>query len=96
MGTMNFSIPDDVKNRFNQTFANKNKSAIVTQLLEEAVAHAERKQQSSNAIQRILMRRSTAPDVTMQEILNIRDQIRTSVDVATDLAPDTDAGIPTK
>jgi hypothetical protein len=96
MGTMNFSIPDDVKNRFNQTFANKNKSAIVTQLLEEAVAHAERKQQSSNAIQRILMRRDTAPDVTMQEILNIRDQIRTSVDVATDLAPDTDAGIPTK
>jgi hypothetical protein len=92
MGTMNFSIPDDVKNRFNQTFANKNKSAIVTQLLEEAVAHAERKQQSSDAVQRILMRRSTAPDVPMQEILNIRDQIRASADVA----PGLDSGIPPK
>jgi hypothetical protein len=92
MGTMNFSIPDDVKNRFNETFANKNKSAIVTQLLEEAVARAERKQQSSNAIQRILMRRETAPDVPTQEILNIRDRIRASVDAA----PDAESGIPSK
>lgn len=38
MATMNFSIPDDIKERFNQTFANVNKSAIVASLLEEAIA----------------------------------------------------------
>ncbi len=27
MATMNFSVPDDVKDSFNQTFANENKSA---------------------------------------------------------------------
>jgi hypothetical protein len=29
MATMNFSIPDDIEERFNRTFAHYNKSAIV-------------------------------------------------------------------
>ena len=46
MATMNFSVPDDVKERFNRTFAGANKSAIVTALLQEAVERAERKAKS--------------------------------------------------
>ena len=49
MATMNFSIPDDIKERFNRMFADRNKSAIVAQLLDEAVAREERKQQSDQA-----------------------------------------------
>ena len=76
MATMNFSIPDDVKKRFNQTFINSNKSAIVAQLLEEAIERAERKQQSDKAIQRILaIRKSNAPAST-KAILRTRDEIR--------------------
>ncbi|MBL0351562.1 MAG: hypothetical protein WBJ68_18160 [Candidatus Dechloromonas phosphoritropha] len=56
MGTMNFSIPDDIKDDFNQTFAHENKSAVVAKLLREAVAQARRKQQSDEAIDRILAR----------------------------------------
>jgi hypothetical protein len=37
MGTMNFSIPDDVKDAFNATFAAENKSAIVADLMRKAV-----------------------------------------------------------
>ena len=37
MGTMNFSIPDDVKDAFNKTFADENKSAIVADLMRRAV-----------------------------------------------------------
>ncbi|MFZ1445444.1 MAG: hypothetical protein WAS49_08200 [Candidatus Dechloromonas phosphoritropha] len=56
MGTMNFSIPDDIKDDFNQTFAHENKSAVVAKLLREAVVQARRKQQSDEAIDRILAR----------------------------------------
>ena len=82
MATMNFSIPDDIKERFNQTFANANKSAVVSQLLEEAIERAERKQQSDAAVRRILERRKTAPYATTEEILRIRDEIRAESDAA--------------
>lgn len=76
MATMNFSIPDDVKERFNQTFVNSNKSAIVAKLLEEAIERAERKQRSDVAIQKILaIRKSNAPSFTKQ-ILRVRDEVR--------------------
>lgn len=87
MATMNFSIPEDVKERFNQTFANANKSAIVTQLLEEAIARAERKRQSDEAIQRILERRKSAPITSTEEVLRIRDEIRTESDSAHGTTP---------
>jgi hypothetical protein len=76
MATMNFSIPDDVKERFNQTFVNSNKSAIVAKLLEEAIERAERKQRSDLAIKRIFaIRKSNAPAST-KVILRTRDEIR--------------------
>ena len=73
MAKMNFSIPDHIKESFNQTFANQNKSAIVARLMQEAVAQARRKQQSDAAFNRILARRQTAPYVSIQEILQARD-----------------------
>ncbi|MBO3707330.1 MAG: hypothetical protein J5X21_13120 [Candidatus Accumulibacter sp.] len=82
MATMNFSVPDDVKESFNQTFANENKSAIVTRLLQEAVAQARRKAQSDAAFMRILVRRQQAPHVSSEEILQMRDDIRAESDSA--------------
>ena len=78
MATMNFSIPDDVKERFNQTFINSNKSAIVAQLLEEAIECAERKQQSDLAIQRILAIRKSNKPASTKAILRTRDEIRSA------------------
>ncbi|MEP6485582.1 MAG: hypothetical protein ABJB01_14115 [Rudaea sp.] len=37
MATMNFSIPDDVKETFNSVFARRNKSAVITELMREAI-----------------------------------------------------------
>ena len=82
MGTMNFSIPDDIKERFNRTFAKRNRSAIVAQLLEEAVARDERKQQSDEAIRRIMVRRQSTANVSTEEILRLRDEIRAESDAA--------------
>ena len=76
MGTMNFSVPDDIKESFNQAFANENKSAVVARLLRDAVLQQQQKQQSDAAFKRILQRRQNAPQVSTQEILRLRDELR--------------------
>lgn len=82
MSTMNFSIPDDVKERFNQVFAHTNKSAVVTRLIETAIAQAECKRQSDEAVKRIMQSRQSAPSITSVEILRIRDELRAESDVS--------------
>lgn len=76
MATMNFSVPDDVKERFNRTFAGANKSAIVTALMEEAVERAERKTKRNEAIGRILSRLDERPVVSQTEIDDAREDGR--------------------
>jgi len=61
MSTVNFSVPDDVKEAFNAAFEGQNKSAIVAQMMREAVEREERKQRSRAAITRILQARPKAP-----------------------------------
>ena len=64
MPTVNFSVPDDVKDAFNTTFEGQNKSAVIADLMREAVQRAGRKQASEAAYLRILKRRKSAPVVT--------------------------------
>ena len=87
MATMNFSVPDDVKESFNKTFAHENKSAIVTRLLQEAVARAQRKAQSDAAFMRILAGRQQAPQASTDTILQTRDAIRAESDCAHGIPP---------
>ena len=72
MGTVNFSVPDDVKKAFNETFKNRNKSAIIADLMREAVAREHDNGESRRAIRRILRRRRTAPVVSDEEIHRLR------------------------
>ena len=76
MATMNFSIPEDVKTRFNLIFFNSNKSAIVAELLEEAISRAERKARSDLAIQQILAIRQSNMLQSTKAILRARDESR--------------------
>ena len=82
MATMNFSIPDDVKDRFNEVFADTNKSAIVTRLLQTAIEQVERKQRSDAAVKRILKRRAKGPKVSTEEILRTLHDLRNESDAA--------------
>ena len=43
MSRMNFSIPNEVKRRFNETFAHRNKSEVIAELMEQAVEQEQRK-----------------------------------------------------
>ena len=76
MATVNFSVPEDVKNAFNKTFKNRNKSAIIADLMREAVQREREGHESRLAIRRILDRRRTAPVVSDDEIRRLRSQGR--------------------
>ena len=76
MATVNFSVPDDVKKAFNVTFSGQNKSAIIAELMREAIERAQRKQRSHGAITRILERRQKAPTLTEEEIRVAREEGR--------------------
>ena len=67
MGTMNFSIPDDVKEAFNKAFEGENKSAVVTRLMVRAIEDKERAP-SRDFVERLRAIREQATDDKTREI----------------------------
>lgn len=76
MGTMNFSIPDDVKQAFNKAFDGENKSAIVTRLMIQAIEDVERRRKSAGFVERIRQIRARGRPVTEEEIRQAREDLR--------------------
>jgi hypothetical protein len=76
MATVNFSVPDEVKDAFNETFKDKNKSAVITELMREAVERAQRKQRSHEAITNILERRARMKRIAAEAVQSARDELR--------------------
>ena len=76
MPTVNFSVPEDVKEAFNATFEGQNKSAVIADLMREAVERAHSKQRSKDAYLRILARRQHAPTITEAQFRAAREEGR--------------------
>lgn len=76
MATVNFSVPAEVRDEFNRCFAGENKSALLTQLMREAIEKYKRQQRRSKAIDRLLAFRQTQPPINQQEIRESREAIR--------------------
>lgn len=72
MATINFSVPDDVKNAFSKAFKGENKSAILTRLMRDAIEERKRQKRRMTAINAILRLRTTSIAVTDDEIRNAR------------------------
>ena len=68
MATVNFSVPEDVKQAFNAAFQGQNKSAVLTQLMREAIARVEEQRRRETAAQRIIARRQLAPAFSTAEL----------------------------
>ena len=69
MPTLNFSVPEDLENAINTTFEGQNKSAVMAELMREAVVRAQGQQRSIEVWQRILARRQRAPGVTEERFV---------------------------
>ena len=76
MATVNFSVPDDVKDAFNEAFIGQNKSAVIAELMRQAVERVERKQRSRAAVTRLLRSRPEAPlrSVEMLRASRVKDR----------------------
>lgn len=68
MATVNFSVPDDVKAKFNRTFAGENKSSVIARLMMQAVEERRMQKQRARAIDAILRRRRTRKPVSNSQI----------------------------
>jgi hypothetical protein len=64
MSTVNFSVPEDLKQAFNDAFRGHNKSAIIADLMHEALQRDLQRKKSAAAYARIVRRRAGAPAVT--------------------------------
>ena len=73
MATVNFSVPEEVKEAFNKTFAGKNKSAIIARLMSEAVDQAMRQQQREEAFRLLTERRKRRPSMTDEQLRESRE-----------------------
>jgi metal-responsive CopG/Arc/MetJ family transcriptional regulator len=76
MATVNFSVPEDVKQAFNEAFKGQNKSAIIADLMREAVERAQQRQRQSEAIDRILALRAQTEPVSVEAIRAAREEGR--------------------
>lgn len=72
MATINFSVPEDVKQAFNDVFQGQNKSAVLTQMMREAIARAEEQRLREAAARRILTRQTRAPQRSAQALAKAR------------------------
>ena len=72
MGIVNFSVPDDVKEEFNKTFKGKNKSAILTRLMQQAIEEHKRQQRRRKGVDAILKIRSRQTPVSNAQIAKAR------------------------
>jgi metal-responsive CopG/Arc/MetJ family transcriptional regulator len=68
MATVNFSVPDDVKAEFDKVFGDQNKSAVIAELMRNAVAEARRRKQRESIFRTLTQRRAERPALTDKQI----------------------------
>ena len=72
MATVNFSVPEEVKQAFQETFANENRSAVIARLMQQAVEEKRRQQRRAAAIDALLDLRRRQRPVSDAEIARAR------------------------
>ena len=77
MSSVNFSVPEEVKLSFNDTFKGRNKCAIIAGLMLEAVARELRRRKNESAAKRLLRRRERAPAIAEARSRAAREAGRT-------------------
>ncbi len=76
MATMNFSLPDELKARFDARFAGRNKSAVLAACLEAAIEKDEAKARGKLAFDKYMQFRSTRSPVDSALLQNTLDELR--------------------
>lgn len=76
MATVNFSVPSDVKDAFDKAFRRQNKSAVLTDLMRQAVEERRRLQRRAKVVDQLLSLRKQTRRVTEKAIQAARRRKR--------------------
>jgi hypothetical protein len=76
ISTVNFSVPEEIKQAFNETFASENKSAIIARLMQQAVEDRRRQHQRAAAIDALLALRRNQRPASDAEVSEARQEGR--------------------
>lgn len=68
MATVNFSVPDDVKSAFDRAFKNQNKSAVIADLMRQAVADVNLQKRRMELFRMLTERRASRPPARNSDI----------------------------
>ena len=82
MSTGQFDVPVEPKQAFNAAFEGQNKSAVIAELMREAMARVQRRKMHRAAADRILAERVGAPKVSAAQFRAARDANRRHFDKA--------------
>ncbi len=63
MATVNFSVPDEVKNEFDRVFGKQNKSAVIADLMRKAVAEEKRRKHRITLFRELTRLRADRPQL---------------------------------
>jgi hypothetical protein len=64
MATVNFSVPSDVKEAFDKAFSRQNKSAVLTELMRQAVDERQRRRRRARVVEKLLAFRKRTRRIT--------------------------------
>lgn len=73
MATMNFSVPDDLKDAFEREFSGPNRGAVIARLMRRAIDDAERQRQRQAAFRELTAGRVQRPPLTDAELRQARE-----------------------
>jgi hypothetical protein len=76
VATVNFSVPEQVKRAFNRAFARQNKSAVIAELMRDAVARQAQLERRRAALRRIAARRRAKRRVSERTVRQAREKGR--------------------
>lgn len=68
MATVNFSVPEKIKQAFNRTFKSENKSAVLARLMRQAVDERQRQKRRALAVDALLRLRGRTRRATNEAI----------------------------
>jgi hypothetical protein len=72
VATVNFSVPEEVKKAFDRTFRNRNKSAIIADLMRRAVADEGLRKRRLELFKLLTERRDQRPKMTAEQLHEAR------------------------
>ena len=72
MATVNFSVPDEVKDKFNRAFTGENKSSVIARLMMQAVEERRLQRTRTRAIDALLKRRRARKPITVKQFREAR------------------------